>query len=160
MFSVHCRVGRKQEISADPDFQNIAEGSQVKSFLGDVGGRFLSHEDDFRIRGKFAHKAGGVESIEEREADVKKNQVRLQVGGFLNGVKAVGDFSDDLKAGVGCEDGSNQLAKRFKVFDYENTDCGTFHVGSGPSYLIIYTTSCERCKHNCGFCGLRSCRAE
>ena len=116
MLSHERCVDRSQEIGTDSDFENISEGSEIESFLSDFGGRFLSDEDDFRGGDKVANEAGGLDSIEAGEADVEKNQIRLELRRFLNGVEAIRDLGDDMKAGIFRKNGSNQVAEWLKIF--------------------------------------------
>ncbi len=112
-----------------------------------VGGRFLAHEKDFGAWGVLADEAGGLEPIEGRKADIEEDEAGVQCGGLVNGFLAVGRLGDDVQAGLSLQQGADELAKGFEVFDQENADRGVFHE-SGPTYSnylygVIYTMYTE-----------------
>jgi len=70
-----------QEVAFCASFPNVAP--QTESFLYDLSRRFLSYEDYFGFRIKFAKLSSGLDPIHFRESDVQQNQVRFQFFGFV-----------------------------------------------------------------------------
>lgn len=63
---------------------NVAPRSQTESLLHYLSRRFLSHENYFGFRGKFAKLLTGLDSIQFRKSDVQQYQVRLQFSRFAD----------------------------------------------------------------------------
>src|SRR5260370_12021857 len=61
----------------------------------------LMHGEDQNFGGGrgFADVASGLDTVEERHADVEDGDVRLVLCGFIDGVAAVGGFGADLPTG-------------------------------------------------------------
>src|SRR5260370_21073091 len=62
----------------------------------------LMHGEDQNFGGGrgFADVASGLDTVEERHADVEDGDVRLVLCGFIDGVAAVGGFGADLPTGA------------------------------------------------------------
>jgi len=77
-------------------FYNVALRAQAKGHLHHIWSRFLSQEDDFRVRDKGTDLSSCFDSVQTWEANVQQNQIRSQLYRLLNRFQSVRDFADDL----------------------------------------------------------------
>ena len=67
-----------EQLASGLCLDNVAPCAEAKGFLHHLSRRFLSQEDDFRFREKFANLSSGFDSVQTWESDVQQNQIRLQ----------------------------------------------------------------------------------
>jgi hypothetical protein len=90
------RIHSGDKVGSALVFYNVAPRAQAKGHLHHVRRRFLSQEDDFRVRDKFADLSSCFDSVQTWEANVQHNQIRSQFYRLLNRFQSVRDFADDL----------------------------------------------------------------
>lgn len=90
------RIHSSDKVGSCLFFYNVALCAQAKGHLHHVRRRFLSQEDDFRTRDKFADLSSCFDSVQAWEANVQHNQIRSQFYRLLNRFQSVRDFADDL----------------------------------------------------------------
>ncbi len=79
--------------------KDVTPCTQPHSFLNDVSSSFLTRKDDLRFRHKSENSPCSLDAIECWQADVEKDQVRLQFLGPLNRLQSIGHFINDPQFG-------------------------------------------------------------
>jgi hypothetical protein len=74
-----------QQVSSSTHLMNVAHCPQLKGFSYDVRIGFLADEQDFRMGSDDANSPGGFHSIQLGKSDIKEDQIRLKLFGFLDG---------------------------------------------------------------------------
>jgi hypothetical protein len=57
-------------------------------------------DEDFRVGRRFANAASGVDTVEERHANIEDRDVRFVLGGLVGSFAAVGGLGADFPARV------------------------------------------------------------
>src|SRR5215469_273765 len=96
---------------------NVSKSAR-KGFPYDIGGRLLTAEQDFCCRSKALNPFSYLYSIQPRQADIKQNQLGIQLFCLLDGFQPVRGFGH-LKNSHLLEERAGEPAKRFKVIDYQ-----------------------------------------
>lgn len=91
-------------------FENVTAGASFDDLLNEVIGLVHSENEDFRGGSGSVDATGGLDAVEERHTDIEDGYVRLKLGGFFDGVSAVGGFGADLPMGMGFEEGAKASA--------------------------------------------------
>ena len=86
-----------------------------------VNRRFLSQEDDFRLRDQFANLPGDFDSVQARKADVQQDQIRLQFLRFPDCFKSIGRKVNDASANIFLELLEYVVPPSGKIVDNEDS---------------------------------------
>jgi hypothetical protein len=84
-------------------FEDVTASAGFDDLLNEVVGLVHGEDENFSGRGDFANLASGFDAVEERHADIEDGDVGLVLGGFFDGIAAIGGFGADLPAGARLE---------------------------------------------------------
>lgn len=86
--------------------EDVAAGTGLDDLLNEVVGFVHGENEDFGGGRGETNLPCGFDAVEERHADVEDGDVRFELGGFVDGIAAVGGFGADLPAGARLEEGA------------------------------------------------------
>jgi len=129
----NCIYSSKQ-VAPGFGFQNVAAGIQANRFLNHIRRRFLTQENYFRSRGKFANLPSSLNTAQSGKADVQQNQVRFEFERPLNCFESVRDFANDLQVRPIRQRLANKLAKGCKILYNQNAN----RAHAAPPLLQVY----------------------
>ena len=105
-------------------FEDVAAGASVNNLLNEVVGFVHGEDEDFDFGRRFVNAASGLDAVEERHADIQDDDMRLEFGGFFDGIATVGGLSADFPAVVRFEKGAETGANDGVVIGDEDAKCG------------------------------------
>ena len=99
-FVVADSIDSGEENAISIVLENVAACAGFDDLVNEVV-RFMHGEDeDFCGGGSGTNAASGFDAVKKRHADIEDGDVWLELGGFLDGVAAIGRFGADLPAGA------------------------------------------------------------
>jgi hypothetical protein len=93
-------------------FQNVSAGSHFHTFHEIILIVVHGEEQDLGLGPVFLDLPRRLKTAESGHADVHQHDVRPHLGGLVNGIAAIGRFSDDFHVRLGGDKRANTLAKQ------------------------------------------------
>src|SRR6266403_3389068 len=82
-------VKSRDQFKSSIGLDDVAECPSFESCLDDIGGRFLTHEQNFGVGRKASDLSRGFDSIQPGKTDVQQNQFWLEIPSLLNCFQAI-----------------------------------------------------------------------
>ena len=105
--------------------EDVATSAGLDDLLNKVVGFMHGEDENFGGGRSGANAASGFDSVEERHADVEDSHVGLKLGGFVDGVTAVGSFGADFPAGARLEESAKTSANHGMII--RDQDAKSWH---------------------------------
>ena len=96
---------------------NITVSANAKSCSHCCIGRLQADEQKLRVRHERSNLLRSGYSIQVRQTDIDKNEIRLQSLRTADRINSVHRFTDDLQVGSTLQGPTHQFPERLKIFD-------------------------------------------
>jgi hypothetical protein len=105
-------------------FEDVAASAGFDDLLNEIFGLVHGEDKDFGEGGRFANAASGVDTVEERHANIEDRDMRLVLRGFVGSFAAISGFGANFPAGMGFKERAQSGANHGVVIRDEDAKCG------------------------------------